>query len=122
MKHLMIAIFFCTQLVHLASASEEADMTERPVVEIVIFKVSDPEEGMMAARAIVEDAKAFNNAIISAEIYQSASDPNTIAQRITWKSLEEAKAAFTASERFPSMKRVMEMMTEHLLLDHFYEQ
>ena len=122
MKHLLIAIFFCIQPLSPVIANEGKEMNNKPVVEIVIFKVSDLVEGLKAARAIVEDAKAFNNAIISAEIYQSASNPNTIAQRITWKSLAEAKAAFAASESFPSMAKTMELTTEHVFIDHFYEQ
>ena len=97
-------------------------MNDKPAIEIVVFKVSDPEEGLNAARAIVEDARRFNDAIISAELYQSASDPATIAQRITWKSLDEAKAAFAASKDFPGMAKAMALMTEHVMFEHFYER
>ena len=97
-------------------------MTTQSVVEIVIFKVSDPAEGMKAAREIIENAKAFNQAIILSEIYQSASDPNTITQRIIWKSLKDAKAAFAASSTFPGMANLMLLITEHVFFDHFYEQ
>jgi hypothetical protein len=92
------------------------------VTEIVIFKVSNSEAGMRAARGIVEDARAFNNAIISAELYQSASDPNLLTQRIVWESLEEAKAAFAASEQFPNMAKMMELVTDQVFMDHFYLQ
>ncbi|MEM9716639.1 MAG: hypothetical protein AAF826_08985 [Pseudomonadota bacterium] len=114
-KALVIGLL-TTQVTH-ANAGE---IMAKEVTEIVIFKVSDPEAGMEAARLIVEDAKAFNNAIVSAEIYQSASDPNTIAQRITWTSIEEAKSAFEASPSFPNMEKAMAVMTEQVLFDHFY--
>ena len=92
------------------------------VVEIVIFKVSDPAEGLKSARALVEDAKAFNDGIVSAELYQSLSSPNTIAQRIRWKSLEHAKAAQAASSEFENMARVIELTTESVIFDHFAER
>lgn len=90
--------------------------------EVVIFKVSDPDLGMNAARGIVEDARAFNNAIISAELYQSASDPNVLTQRIVWESLEKAKSAIAASEQFPNMSKIAELMTDQIFMDHFYLQ
>ena len=92
------------------------------VTEVVIFKVSDPDAGMSAARGIVEDAKAFNDAIISAELYQSASDSIVLTQRIVWESLEKAKAAFAASEQFPNMAKMMELVTDQIFMDHFYLQ
>jgi len=113
---------FCIQLFNPTFANDETKMVEKPVVEFVIFKVSDPVEGIKAALALLEDAQAFNNAIISSEIYQSASDPYTIAQLITWKSLKEAKAAFAASENFPNMERIMGLITESKLFDHFYKK
>lgn len=122
MKRLLIAVCFCLQLVNPVVANDGENMNTGPVVEIVIFKVSDPVEGMEAAREIVENAKAFNQAITSSEIYQSASNPNTISQRILWKSLGEAKAAFAASETFPGMVKMMALTTEHVFIDHFYEQ
>lgn len=103
-------------------ATDGENMTTQTVVEIVIFKVSDPVEGMQAAREIIENAMAFNQAILLSETYQSAADPNTIAQRIVWKSLKEAKAAFAASETFPGMAKMMGLTTEHVFIDHFYEQ
>jgi hypothetical protein len=122
MKHLLIAVTFCLQLINLVNANDGVNMTTQSVVEIVIFKVSDPVDGMKAAREIIENAKAFNQSIILSEIYQSASDPNTITQRIIWKSLEEAKAAFAASDTFPGMAKLMQLTTEHVFFDHFYEQ
>lgn len=103
-------------------ANEAEKSNDGPVVELVIFVVNDPIEGMKAATAIVEDAKAFNDAIISVELYQSASNPNMLAQRITWKSLKAAKAAFAASEKFPNMMRLMDLTTEHVFFDHFYQK
>ena len=94
-------------------------MTKHAIV-IVIFKVSDPGAGMSAARGIVEDARAFNDAIISAELYQSASDPNVLTQRIVWESVEKAKAAFAASEQFPNMGKLMGLITDQIFMDHFY--
>jgi hypothetical protein len=122
MKSLLIAICFYLQLVNPAVANDGEKMNTKPVVEIIIFKVSDPVEGVEAAREIVENAKAYNQAITSSVIYQSASNPNTILQRIVWKSLAEAKAAFAASETFPGMAKMMELTTEHVFFDHFYQQ
>ena len=122
MKSLLIAICFYLQLVNPAVANDGEKMNTKPVVEIIIFKVSDAVEGMEAAREIVENAKAYNQAITSSVIYQSASNPNTILQRIVWKSLAEAKAAFAASEAFPGMAKMMELTTEHVFFDHFYQQ
>ena len=94
----------------------------KQATEVVIFKVSDPDAGMNAARGIVADAKSFNDAIISAELYQSASDPHLLTQRIVWQSLEQAKAAFAASEQFPNMAKMMELVTDQIFMDHFYLQ
>jgi len=91
------------------------------VVEIVVFKVTDSEKGLKAANAILEDAQAFNNAVVSADVYQSATDSNTIAQRIVWKSLVEAKAAQAASDTFPGMSALQNVMTELVVFDHFYK-
>ena len=95
---------------------------KKHATEIVIFKVSNPETAMKVVYDLVEDAKAFNNSILSAELYQSVSDPNMFTQRIVWKSLEEAKAAFAASENFPNMAKLMELQTEEVFFDHFYLQ
>lgn len=130
MKRILITMMIYLCLPNLANANENNAMKNEKmpgpanlnVVEIVIFRVSDPEEGMNAARALIVDAKAFNNAILDVELYQSASDPNTIAQKITWSSMKEAKEAFAASTEFPSMKKTMELMTENLVFDHFYQQ
>lgn len=92
------------------------------VIEIVIFKVSAPEAGLQAARGIVEDAKKFNNGIISAELYQSTTDPALITQRIIWDSLEKAKAAFAASEQFPNMAKMMTLITDQIFMEYFYVQ
>jgi len=122
MRYLLVTVCFCIHMFGSASANDGENSDEGPVVEFVFFVVSDPIEGMKAATAIVEDAKAFNDAIISVETYQSASNPNMLAQRITWKSLLEAKAAFEASEKFPNMTRFMELTTEMVLFDHFYKK
>ena len=74
---------------------------------------------MQAVRGIVEDARDFNNAIISAEIYQSASDPSRLTQWIVWKSIKEAKAAFSASEKFPNTVQLMEWVAEKVSFDYF---
>ena len=94
----------------------------KQATEIVIFKVNDPDAGKSAARGIVEDARAFNDAIISAELYQSASDPKVLTQRIVWQSIEKAKEAFAASEQFPNMAKMMGLITDHIFMDHFYLQ
>lgn len=120
MKYLIVILGLCTSMLSSVLALGADKSNDESVVELVVFAVSDPVEGMKAARAIVADAKAFNDAIISAELYQSASNPKLIAQRITWKSLTEAKAAFAASENFPGMVRIMELTTEQVLFDHFY--
>lgn len=91
----------------------------KQVTEMVMFKVKDPKQGMSAARGIVEDAKAFNHAIISAELFQSTSDPNLLTQCIVWESLEKAKAAFAASESFPNMEKMMGLVTEQVFMDYF---
>ena len=85
-----------------------------------MFKVKDPEMGIQAARAVVEDAQAFNNAVVSSKVYQSATDPNLITQRIIWTSLVQAKAAFAASEGFANMGTLMGQITEQVSFDHFY--
>ena len=103
-----------------AGAEDSPSTMAQPVVEIVMFKVSDPVEGLAAARAIVDDARAFSGAVLSADLYQSASDPSVIAQHITWRSLDDAKAAFAASEGFPNMKRAMAVMTEQILFEYFH--
>lgn len=120
MKYLLVTLCFCISTLGSVLALGADKPNDESVIELVVFSVSDPVEGMKAARAIVEDAKAFNDAIISAELYQSASNPNLIAQRIIWKSMKEAKAAFAASEKFPGMVKIMELTTEQVLFDHFY--
>lgn len=122
MRYLLVTVFICIHMIGSAFANNEGNTDDGHVVEFVVFVVSDPVEGMKAATALVEDAKAFNDAIISAEIYQSASNPNMLAQRITWKSLLAAKAAFAASENFPNMQRIMKLTTEHVIFDHFYKK
>jgi len=72
-KHLVLAVFVGLFTVNSAIANEQSN-SENPVVEIVVFKVTEPEAGIEAALALIEDATAFNNAIISSEIYQSASE------------------------------------------------
>lgn len=120
MRYLLVTFCLCISLLGSVLALGSEKPVDESVVELVVFSVSDPVEGMKAARAIVADAKAFNDAIISAELYQSASNPNLIAQRIIWNSLTEAKAAIAASEKFPGMVRIMELTTEQVLFDHFY--
>ena len=122
MRYLLITVFICIHMIGSAFANDEGNAHDGHVVEFVVFVVSDPIEGMKAATALVEDAKAFNDAIISAEIYQSASNPNMLAQKITWKSLPAAKDAFAASEKFPNMERIMKLTTEHVIFDHFYRK
>jgi len=119
-KHLVLAAFIALFTINSAFANEENN-SENPVVEIVVFKVTEPEAGIEAALALIEDATAFNNAIISSEIYQSASDPNTIAQRIVWKTLKDAKDAVVASEKFPNMEVAQQVISEILVFDHFRE-
>ena len=120
MRYLLVTLCLCISTLGSVLALGSEKPVDESVVELVVFSVSDPVEGMKAARAIVADAKAFNDAIISAELYQSASNPNLIAQRIVWNSLTEAKAAVAASETFPGMVRIMELTTEQVLFDHFY--
>ena len=84
-----------------------------------MFKASHAEAGMRAERSIVEDARDFNNAIISAEIYQSASAPSRLTQWIAWKSIKEAKAAFAASDKFLHTVQLMEWVTEKVPFDYF---
>lgn len=120
MKCLILTACLCVSILGSAPLFGSENSNDESVVELVVFGVSDPVEGMAAARAIVADARAFNDAIVSAELYQSASNPKLIAQRIIWKSLDEAKAAFAASEGFPGMARIMKVTTEYVLFDHFY--
>ena len=74
---------------------------------------------MQDERGIVKDARDFNNAMISAEIYQLASDPSRLTQWIVWKSIKEAKAAFSASEKFLNTVQFMEWVTERVPFDYF---
>jgi hypothetical protein len=89
------------------------------VIEFAAFKVKDPSKGIEIARAIIGDARAFNDGIIADEVYQSVNDPNTIIQRITWKSLEKAKEAFAAFDTFPSASIFFEQSEGIIFFDHF---
>lgn len=82
--------------------AENPTVENSVITEFVIFKVKDPSKGIKMARAIIEEVKAFNDGVIADEVYQSVNDPTTIAQRITWKSLEKAQDAFAAFDTFPS--------------------
>jgi hypothetical protein len=99
--------------------AENSFIENSVITEFVVFKAKDPSKGIEVARAIIEDIKAFNNGIIAAEVYQSVNDPNTIAQRITWKSLEKAKDAFAAFDTFPSASNFAEESESIIFFDHF---
>lgn len=99
--------------------AENSLLENSVIMEFVVFKVKDPSKGIEVARAIIEDVNAFNNGIIAAEVYQSVNDPNSIAQRITWKSLEKAKDAFAAFDTFPSASNFSEESGSIIFFDHF---
>jgi|GEM_PF-4877462 len=91
-----------------------------PVTEITVFRVSDATEGLKTAHAIIQDARQYTDAIIDSDTYQATNDPKLIVQRITWRSLKDAKETFAASESFPNMQKMMGLMTEQILFDYFY--
>lgn len=99
--------------------AENSIVENSAITELVVFKVKDPSKGIEMARAIIEDAKAFNDGIIADEIYQSVNDPKIISQRIIWKSLEKAKEAFAAFDTFPSASHFIEQSEGVIFFDHF---
>ncbi len=84
------------------------------IQEIGVFRVTNAEAGLAAAQAIVADAKAYNNAIITHSIFQDLTDSTVLVQHITWCSLDAVKDAFIHSEGFPHMPEMMALMSESL--------
>lgn len=87
--------------------------------EVVVFKVRNPEAGLAAAKAVIGDAKAYNDGVIGAETYQSLDDPHLLTQRIEWRSLAHAKDAQAAFPTFPNAPKMMPLITETVMMDHF---
>ncbi|MCA3243856.1 MAG: hypothetical protein INF43_00935 [Alphaproteobacteria bacterium] len=116
MQKVMLAIALMAGLGNISHAQANPE----PVTEIVVFEVTHVEDGLAASRGIIEDAKAFNpEAIIFAETFQSSTNPSRIAQRIVWRSAEDAQAAQAASEKFPHMSQLMGLTSATLVFDLF---
>lgn len=89
-----------------------------PCLELVVFKIKDPEKAR-AARRMAQDVVKKYDGFISWSAYEAHDEQNLFADVVMWRDLEAAKAAAEQVVKEPGFAAIMAEMDGLVSMAHF---
>ena len=87
-------------------------------IEVVVYKVKNAQTAEAARRAVRPHIEAFPG-FLGWQAVTSAEDPTSFADIVTWKSLEDAKAAGEKFMTDPAIAPFMAEIAQVISMGHY---
>ena len=87
-------------------------------IEVVVYKVKNAQTAEAARRAVRPHIEAFPG-FLGWQAVTSAEDPTSFADIVTWKSLEDAKAAGEKFMTDPAITPFMAEIAQVISMGHY---
>ncbi len=90
----------------------------QPCLELVVFKIKDPEKARLARRAAQETVKTYDG-FLSWTAYEAYEEENLFADVVMWRDLASARAAGEKVMKDPAFAAIMAEIDGLVTMAHY---